>query len=582
MKPNSPNKRLLILGCSDTKRASDGLLPALDRYDGPAYRVVRNFLRTNYWPEDLSIAALSARYGLFGVLKGIENYNERMNPTSAKAKSLECSTVLLKWAPSHQSVHLSLGKDYMPALEPALKSLDIGLELFEGRIGEKLNRIKTFLSDTPTQSRIKAELEGGTGRFRYFLPDWDDLLDPQFDFENDSFSGTSREERGDKHCCALLQSRMSDGILVSLAQQGKQKGPLRRLRGTETAALSPQLRNHFALSRSQYLFGDCGAFSYLNEENPAIEVDQAVALYESYGFDLGASVDHIPVNSIIRNGEQHNLTPRERQERIDITVKNARAFIECARMRKAQFTPVGAIQARTPEEFAQTVIKYYDFGYRHLAIGGLVPLKDSYIEEVVKAVAQAAESLPRRPWIHLFGIFRPKLQSLFRELRIDSFDSASYFRKAWLRSDQNYLASDGKWYAAIRVPMTSDGRTRQRLTKLEADIEQLQLEESNVLRLLTLYDKEQAGINEVIDAVMEYDRHLARSSETEPMREKYRRTLLNRPWQLCDCNFCKGLGVHMLVFRGANRNKRRGAHNTLMLYGNISQGSYIDHNKSLP
>ena len=33
----------------------------------------------------------------------------------------------------------------------------------------------------------------------------------------------------------------------------------------------------------------------------------------------------------------------------------------------------------------------------------------------------------------------------------------------------------------------------------------------------------------------------------------------------------KSLGIHMLIFRGANRNKRRGAHNTLMLYGNVSK-----------
>ena len=58
---------------------------------------------------------------------------------------------------------------------------------------------------------------------------------------------------------------------------------------------------------------------------------------------------------------------------------------------------------------------------------------------------KVAEDLHERPWIHLFGIYRPRLQELFRHLKVDSFDSASYFRKAWLRSDQNYLASNGQW-----------------------------------------------------------------------------------------------------------------------------------------
>ena len=36
--------------------------------------------------------------------------------------------------------------------------------------------------------------------------------------------------------------------------------------------------------------------------------------------------------------------------------------------------------------------------------------------------------------------------------------SASFLRKAWLRSGQNYLAPNGEWYAAIRVPQASNPR----------------------------------------------------------------------------------------------------------------------------
>ena len=36
----------------------------------------------------------------------------------------------------------------------------------------------------------------------------------------------------------MKPDQMSDGIRVSLAQQGSQKGPLRRLEGTEISALS--------------------------------------------------------------------------------------------------------------------------------------------------------------------------------------------------------------------------------------------------------------------------------------------------------------------------------------------------------
>ena len=570
------NKQLLILGCSQTKRDCEGLLPALDRYDGPHYRVVKKFLRDHRWPSDLSIAILSAEYGLFGSLKGIANYDLRITPTTARAKD-EYSGILEKWAKDHVAVYVSLGKDYLPALQPALDSLpnQIRQERFQGGIGKKMREIKNVLNHQLPVPRVRAEVEGGRQRRHYFLPDWDDLLDPHFDFERDAFSGSTREGRGDKHCCILMKPKqMCDGILLSLAQQRTSKGPLRRLEGTEAGALSPlPLRKQFGLKENQWLFGDCGAFSYVNEDKPTISVDQAVALYELYDFNFGASVDHIPIKKINKNGETRVLSDGERQERVEITRTNAKLFIEAVKDRKAQFNPVGTIQGIDPEQYAKSVRDYYDLGYRHLALGGLVPKRDSEIERIVREVMTATDECKERPWIHLFGIFRPGLQKLFTELKIDSFDSATYFRKAWLRSDQNYLGTNGKWYAALRVPMTSDGRTRKRLVAANADIDQLEQEERNVLNLLCQYDRDEAPLNEVLDAVQSYDQHLARSNETQSMREQYRRTLEERPWKQCDCPFCQDIGIHILIFRGANRNRRRGAHNTLMLYGHI-QGMY--------
>ena len=568
------DRTLLILGCSQLKRPSQGLLPALDRYDGPVYRVIRSFLRKYQWPQHLSMAVLSAEHGLFGIMKGIENYDKAMDATTASTKAVQCTLVLKKWAAYHDAVCISLGKKYMPALKDGLEAIPLRQRTFGGYIGQKLHQIKAFLQDTSPTPRITAEVEGGTGKCYYFLPDWDDLIDPSFDFEADRFSGPTRAARKDKHCCVLLRPPASDGILVSLAQQTTKKGPLRRPSGTELGSLAPPpLRRHFGLSNDQFLFGDCGAFTYVNDQVPSISVESAVGLYETYGFDFGASVDHIPVKTLRRNGEWIDLSKTERQARVDLTRRYALHFLTVARERKARFQPVGTIQGLTPGQYARSVLEYYEFGYRHLAIGGLVPLQDSQIEEIVRAVIATADSLPCRPWIHLFGIFRPRLQSVFRELKIDSFDSASYFRKAWLRSSQNYLSANGQWYTAIRVPMTSDARFRKRLEAAGVDPTQLVQAEQEVLRLLCQYDRNAVGLAPVLDAVLSYDQYLPRSSETQSMRGQYRRTLLDRPWRNCKCTFCKQLGIHMLIFRGANRNRRRGAHNTLMLYGMVSSGA---------
>lgn len=571
--PSNREKQLLVIGCSQTKRDVPGLLPAIDRYDGSSYRVLRNYLKGREWPASLSVAILSARYGLVGGFTEIEDYDERMTPSRAEEWAPFCTNTLEKWTAQHGSLHFSLGKDYLPAVMPAIKTqLGGKAKVFEGPIGMKLNQIKTFLEGTNSPSITRPTMpEAGSGKVTYFLPDWDDLLDPNFDFEAGTFSGPSREDRGDKHCCVLMQpKRMCDGVLVSLAQQFTSKGPLKRFSDTDMASLAPRrLRDHFGLTTNQALFGDCGAFSYVNEAEPLLSVDQAAASYELHGFDYGASVDHIPVPVITVKGKQKSLSLARRKERVCMTVNNAKEFLAAARNRGGNFIPIGTIQGLSASEYAKSVQVYHQMGYRHLAIGGLVPLPDAAVQEIVKAIMPVVAKLRPRPWIHLFGIYRPKLQALFRELKVDSFDSATYFRKAWLRSDQNYLGTNGQWYAALRVPMTSDGRTRMRLEESGADIPALEREEARVMQLLCDFNLGGSTVNKVLKALIEYDEHLTRSSEARSMRSSYERTLNDRPWKACDCPFCKDTGIHTLIFRGANRNKRRGAHNTLMLYGSL-------------
>ena len=552
-------KTLLILGCSDRKINTSGQLPAFELYDGPMYRVLRKFLREYEWPENLSLATLSAEHALIGGITEIEPYDRIMTTKRAAELKQRCISTLSGWMNDQHNCYVSAGKKYLPAIASDHQNAYIH---FEGGIGRKQQQVKQLLHAQSLEPRKQVDTERKeTGRLHYFLPDWDDLLDPDFDFTADKYSAPKKSDRNDQHCHRLMQpSEMCDGILVSLAQRQTSKGPLRKLEGTEPSSLSPKpLRQHFGLSDKQYLFGDCGAFSYIGEDEPTISTEQAIALYELHNFDFGTSVDHIPIKT---------LPDEERQARVQMTCDNAEEFIERWRKYKL-FTPVGAVQGINAKQYAENVRKYYDMGYRHLAIGGLVPLKDAAIEEIVWSVNEATRKLRHRPWIHLFGVFRPKLQNLFRELGIDSFDSASYFRKSWLRSNQNYLGTDGDWYAAIRVPMLSDPRTRKRLAQTGGDFEDMERQEQSALRMLAGYDAGEVNINETLDAVLQYDQQLQRSSDYNSMRDKYKRTLEDKPWLNCGCTFCQQLGIQILIFRGGNRNRRRGAHNTLMLYKDI-------------
>jgi len=175
-------------------------------------------------------------------------------------------------------------------------------------------------------------------------------------------------------------------------------------------------------------------------------------MYQLYGFDLGASVDHIPLPI---------FSSEERERRLELTRTNAKRFIELHKIRKCTFVPVGVIQGTDPESYARELKAYKEMGYAHVGIGGLVPRSDKEILAVMQALGRERKAMKRAPWMHLFGVYRPKIHRQLYKLGAASFDSATYFRKAWLRSDQNYLNADGSWHAAIRIPPSQTTGSRE-------------------------------------------------------------------------------------------------------------------------
>jgi hypothetical protein len=54
-------------------------------------------------------------------------------------------------------------------------------------------------------------------------------------------------------------------------------------------------------------------------------------------------------------------------------------------------------------------------------------------------------------------------------------------------------------------------------------------------------------------------------------RERIARTLEARPWQACGCAICARWGVDVVIFRGNDRNRRRGLHNTYVFYQRLQR-----------
>lgn len=85
-------RRLLILGCSATKRPTPGWIPAIDRYDGPLWQTLRS---ADPQRTLAKTAFLSARYGFGDATTPIQDYNLRL--TEDLASKMVAGGVNTRW-----------------------------------------------------------------------------------------------------------------------------------------------------------------------------------------------------------------------------------------------------------------------------------------------------------------------------------------------------------------------------------------------------------------------------------------------------------------------------------------------------
>lgn len=78
--------RLLVMSCSNRKIKEPALMPAWERYNGPAYWVVNKSLKDIKCPETTHII-ISAKYGVIEPTLPIPDYNVKMTPFLAKTQS---------------------------------------------------------------------------------------------------------------------------------------------------------------------------------------------------------------------------------------------------------------------------------------------------------------------------------------------------------------------------------------------------------------------------------------------------------------------------------------------------------------
>ena len=418
---------------------------------------------------------------------------------------------------------------------------------------------------------------------KFFLPYWEDWVHRDFDPLTDTYSG-GYENAVFAH--EIFSPPPYDGILVSLGMF-ELKLKLIKENGRPKIRGFSNIKDYLRVNGKLPVLGDCGAFTYVNEKRPPLSNEKAVLHYHQLGFDYGISVDHICCETVtVERGKERKfkfvdlketgrgklkltLSTDELEERRRLSLQNAKEFLKLAK--GASFIPVGAVQGYSVETYVESVKELLRYGYTYVAIGGLVPRRTEFIRELLRKLAEEVDL--ERVKVHLLGVLREELLPDMVRWGVFSFDSASYLRKAWLKAKENYLGVNNKWYSSVRVPDCENPRLRKKIQRAGVSFDSIRSLERKILKGLREYDRGSLkDVDALLEDIMAYDRLFFREEFKEGKYEKlYRELLESKIWKECSCPVCRRLGIDVVIFRGSNRNKRRGFHNVYVFYRNFSE-----------
>lgn len=393
---------------------------------------------------------------------------------------------------------------------------------------------------------------------KFYFPDSQDLVSPTYDFVHDEYSPLRVRQRDDLYAHEVLTQVPYDGVLVSKAiVDGSVNGAGKYSESQRQRIYRLGVRRFFRLPDDMVTMGDCGAFNYVGEHEPPYTVDEVIDFYDGCGFDAGVSVDHVILGySRDAAGEAVDPAWRARQE---ITLRLAADFIAAIDRRGSRVEPVASAQGWSPASYARSVEVLQELGFRRIGLGGMVPLRTTDILACLEAIEEV-----RSPGIelHLLGISRVDSMEQFAGYGVTSFDSTSPFKQAFMDDRDNYHTAMGT-YVAIRVPQV-DGNVTLKRAILAGHVSQRDAIriERECLHSLRRFDVGDIDVDSVLAVLAEYETII---NVKKSRLADYRRTLEAAPWRHCSCGLCDQHGIEMIIFRGTERNKRRGFHNLSVL-----------------
>lgn len=192
------------------------------------------------------------------------------------------------------------------------------------------------------------------------------------------------------------------------------------------------------------------------------------------------------------------LSECELQSRLSLTINNAERCLELYERYDYPFILLGVVQGWDVKSYRLCAEALLKLGFTYLAIAGQRKL--SLIKDAINVVLDEAHKLHKNIDIHVLGTGNPKILEFYIQKGITSFDSSTWLRKAWLSKKNNYFIVDGKQYDSYRATRVGLGEFDEKKLKWDTEIN-------------------------------------------------------------CPCQFCQSTGQQILLFRGHERNTRRGFHN---------------------
>ena len=381
-------------------------------------------------------------------------------------------------------------------------------------------------------------------RILFFLPFWWDHV--YSDFEPWTDSWTSDKEHY-KFLWELNDKVPFDGVLFSRVKVEESKAKLREI---EKAS---GIRNYLRIPQGYPLFGDCGAFGYINDKKPPYDPLETLDFYERMQYDLACTVDHLIVKA----------TENQKHERLELTLRNAEIMMNKWGSGNYSYELIGVAQGWNPESYRDSVKHLLDMNFEYITLGGLVRSRTPKIIKILSTCYPLWKDKGAN--IHIFGVARWNIFPFYLKYGVTSFDNA-YHRRAWVSGKNNYELN-GKGYTAIRIPLTNP-RRKIRIT-----------EEQDVFDVLKMYIEGNAKSEDVIESLKIYENKLVgigieksnRFDRLKDLEQKYLQILKEKPWEKCNCSICKKIGVHVCVFRTNERNMRRGFHNLYQFYSRFQK-----------